>query len=156
MHGTSLPAKLAGPPLSDRDAIADACYRAFASIDYADQDLLLSSVTEDVHTEIAGHVCHGAEELQTKVLDHVTNKLDTIHYLTNMRVSIDTATTARVNFMASAVHCRLGKGYEPGPNRFTTGALYYCEVVKDDDLWKLKMMKSNHIWADGDQSIMAR
>lgn len=155
MHGTPLPAKLAGPPLSDRDGVADACYRAFASIDHPDKELLLSSAAPDIQTDIAGKTCNGIDELQSKVLNNVSNKLDTIHYLTNMRVSIDTATTARVTFMAQAVHCRLGKGYEPGPNKFTTGAIYNCDAVKMDDLWKLKVMKSSHVWGEGDPSIMA-
>lgn len=155
MHGTPLPAKLAGPPLSDRDAVADACFRAFASIDQCDQELLLSSVVPDVHTDIAGKVCNGSDELITKVWNNVSKYLDTVHYLTNMRVSIDTPTTARVTFTAMAVHCTLGKGYEPGPNKFTTGAIYNCDAVKVDDLWRLKTMKSSHVWGDGDPSIMA-
>lgn len=155
MHGTPLPSKLAGPPLNDRDAITDVCYRAFASIDHADEELLLSSCAPDIHTEIAGKICRNYEELKTKVWENVSNKLDTVHYLTNMRVSVDTDTTARVTFTAMAVHCRLGKGYEPGPNKFTTGAIYNCDAVKVDDLWKLKLMKSSHVWGDGDPSVMA-
>lgn len=98
MHGTPLPAQLAGPPLNDRDAIADACYRSFASIDHADKELLLSSVAPDVCTEIAGKICSGADELVTKVWENVSYKIDTIHYLTNMRVNVDTPTTGRVTF----------------------------------------------------------
>lgn len=155
MHGTPLPAKLAGEPLSDRDAVADACFRAFASIDQADEELLKSSCTADIYTDIASKICNGYEELRTKVWENVSNKLDTVHYLTNMRVSVDTPTTARVSFTAMAVHCRLGKGYEPGPNKFTTGAIYNCDAVKDGELWKLKMMKSSHVWGEGDPSIMS-
>ena len=155
MHGTPLPAKLAGPPLSDRDAVADACFRAFASIDHADKELLLSSVTTDIHTDIAGKVCDGSEELLTKVWDHVAHHLDTVHYLTNLRVSVDTPTTARVTFTAQAVHCVLGKGYEPGVSKFITGAIYNCDAVKVEDEWRLKLMKSNHVFGDGDPSIMA-
>ena len=110
MHGDPLPAKLDGPPLSDREAIADACYLAFASIDHAKEELLSSSVTTDVYTDIAGRICDGYDELRTKVWEHVANNLDTIHYLTNMRVSVDTPTTGRVTFTAMAVHSKLGKG----------------------------------------------
>jgi hypothetical protein len=155
VHGTPLPSKLAGPPLNDREAVADACFRAFASIDHADESLLKSSCAPDIFTEIAGKVCNGYDELLTKVWENVSNKIDTVHYLTNMRVSIDTPTTARVTFTAMAVHCRLGKGYEPGPNKFTTGAIYNCEAVKVDDDWKLNHMKSSHVWGDGDPSVMS-
>lgn len=155
MHSTPLPAKLPGPPLNDREAIIDTCYRAFASVDHADEELLKSSCTSDIHTEIAGKVCNGYDELRTKGWENVSSNLDTIHYITNVRVSIDDPTTARVTFTSMAVHCRLGKGYEPGPNKFTTGAIFNCDVIKVDDDWRLKTMISNHIWAEGDPSIMA-
>ncbi|KAL8638149.1 MAG: hypothetical protein Q9226_009028 [Calogaya cf. arnoldii] len=153
-NGTPLPAKLPGPPLSDRDAIADACYRAFASIDQSSEELLQSSVTPDVYTDIAFKVCDGYDELRNKVWTHVNENVDTVHYLTSMRVSVDTETTARVSFAAQAVHCLLGKGYEADSPKFITGAFYNCDAVKVDDLWKLKKMKSTHVWCTGDHSIM--
>ncbi|GIJ90413.1 hypothetical protein Asppvi_009367 [Aspergillus pseudoviridinutans] len=153
-NGTPLPAKLAGPPLSDRDAIADACYRAFLSIDQSSEELLKSAVTPDIYTDIAFKVCDGYDELRNKVWINVSERVDTIHYLSNVRVSIDTETTARVTFNCQAVHCVLGKGYEPDSTKFTTGAFYNCDAVKVDDVWKLKVMKSTHIWSTGDRSIM--
>lgn len=153
-NGTPLPIKLAGPPLSDREAVADACYRAFLSIDQSSEELLKSSVTPDIYTDIAFKVCDGYDELKSKVWTNVSDRLDTIHYLSNMRVSIDTETTARVTFNAMAVHCVLGKGYEPDTQKFTSGLLYHCDAVKVDDLWKLKRMKSSPIWCTGDRSIM--
>ncbi|RYC64038.1 hypothetical protein CHU98_g2145 [Xylaria longipes] len=156
MPVTPLPVKLAGPPLSDREAIADICYASFASLDHSDEQLLMSVVTPDIHTEIAGKTCNGAEELRVNVFEHIGKKLDTIHYLTNMRVSVDTPTTASITFTAQAVHCRIGKGQEPGPNKYTSGAIYRCAAVKSGGVWKLKEMESNHIWAEGDRSIMER
>ncbi|PYI02378.1 hypothetical protein BO78DRAFT_454185 [Aspergillus sclerotiicarbonarius CBS 121057] len=155
-NGTPLPAKLAGPPLSDRDAVADACFRAFASIDQSNEELLKSSVTDDVYTDIAFKVCDGYDELRNKVWTNVSERVDTVHYLTNMRVSIDTETTARVTFCAMAVHCIVGKGYEElDSTKFTTGAFYNCDAVKvEEGWWKLKVMKSTHIWGTGDRAIM--
>jgi hypothetical protein len=153
VHGTTLPGVLAGPPLSDREAVADACFQAFASIDHNEESLLRSSCTDDIYTDIASKVCNGYEELKTKVWDNVATKLDTIHYLTNMRVSIDSAASAQVTFTAQAVHCPLGKGYEG--RRFTTGANYMCDAVKVEGVWKLNRMQSFHVWGDGDPAIMA-
>lgn len=154
-NGTPLPALLAGPPLSDRDAIADAAYRAFLSIDQSSEELLKSSVTPDVHTDIAYKVCNGYEELRDKVWTNVSARLDTIHHLSNVRVSVDSEDTGRVTFCAMAVHCVLEKGYEADSPKYTTGAIYTCDAVKTDDgLWKLKTMRSNHIWATGDDSVM--
>ncbi|OTB05893.1 hypothetical protein M426DRAFT_121108 [Hypoxylon sp. CI-4A] len=154
MTVTPLPARLPGPALSDREAVADICYASFASLDSGDEELLMSVVTPDIHTFIANKTCDGAEDLKAKVFNHVGKKLDTIHYLTNMRVGIESPTTARVTFTAQAVHCRPGKGAETGPNKYTTGAIYSCSAVKVDGLWKLNEMESNHLWAEGDRSVM--
>ncbi|KAJ5609197.1 hypothetical protein N7528_009764 [Penicillium herquei] len=153
-NGTPLPAKLSGPPLSDREAITDACYRAFASIDNASEELLESCATPDVYTDIGFKICDGYEELLNKVWFNVTKTVDTVHYLSNVRVSVDTETTARVTFNAQAVHCIAGKGYDPDSTKFTTGSIYACDAVKVDDLWKLKKMKATPIWSTGDRSIM--
>ena len=153
-HATPLPAKLAGPPLSDREAIADACYRAFLSIDQSSEELLESCATPDIYTDIAFKACTGMEELKAKVWSRVNERIDTVHYLTNVRVSVDTETTARVSFNAQAVHCVLGQGYESASPKFTTGAFYHCDAVKVGDLWKLKSMKSSHVWSTGDHSVM--
>ncbi|KAL4802420.1 hypothetical protein BDV18DRAFT_163824 [Aspergillus unguis] len=153
-NGTPLPAKLAGPPMTDREAITDACYRAFASIDQSSEELLESCATPDIYTDIAFKACDGYDELKNKVWKHVSENVDTVHYLTNVRVSVDTETTARVTFSAQAVHCILGKGYDPESPKFITGAFYACDAVKVDDLWKLKTMKSTHVWSTGDRSIM--
>lgn len=153
MPATRLPIILAGPPLSDREAIADACYRTTASIDHADEELYWSAVTDDIYAEVAGTTVSSAQELKTKVWDNVI-KVDTIHYLSNIRISIDSPTTARVTFTSLAQHCRRGKGFEPGPNKFTTGAIFNCDAVKVGDIWKMKSWKANHVWGDGDPSVM--
>ncbi|KAI0478556.1 hypothetical protein GGR56DRAFT_672574 [Xylariaceae sp. FL0804] len=156
---TPLPNRLAGPPLGDREAVADACYAAFAGIDFVDEALLLGACAPDIRTNINGRVCEGREELRLRVFENAGRKLDTVHYLTNMRVSIDddgAAGKARVTFAAQAVHCRPGKGNEPGKgdNQWTTGALYSCVAQKYDGVWKLKEMESNHLWAQGDPTVM--
>jgi hypothetical protein len=149
----ALPAQLNGA-LTDREAIADALYRGVLAFDHADEDLLRSAVTEDVAGEIAGASSQGIAELKTTVFDRVA-KLDTTHFLSNMRISIESATTAKVTCSALAQHVRPGKGFEPGPNKFLAGALYLCDVVKVGDLWKIKTWNAKIIWADGDPSVMA-
>ncbi|KAI0173497.1 hypothetical protein GGR52DRAFT_543242 [Hypoxylon sp. FL1284] len=154
MPVTPLPFQLPGPALSDREAVADVCYASFAALDHADEALLMSAVTPDIETAIAGKTCSGAADLKAKVFDNVGVRLETVHYLTNMRVSVDSATGATVTFAAQAVHSVPGKGAEPGPYKYTTGAHYRCHAVKADGVWRLDRMESNHIWADGERSIM--
>jgi len=149
----ALPAKLAGA-LTEREAIADALYRAVLAFDHADEALLLSAVTEDISAEMPGLSSKGVPELKAAVFDRVS-KLDTTHFLSNIRVTIESGTTAKVTCSAMAQHVRPGKGFEPGPNKFTSGGLYLCDVVKVGDLWKIKSWKANIVWVDGDPTVMA-
>ncbi|EXJ78439.1 hypothetical protein A1O1_08839 [Capronia coronata CBS 617.96] len=148
----AVPAKL--PGLTDREAIADAIYRAALAFDHADKDLLRSALTEDVVAEMPGFSTKGIPELKAAVFDRVS-KLDTTHFLSNVRVSIESATTAKVTCSALAQHVRPGKGFEPGPNKITTGGFYLGDAVKVGDLWKLKSWKAKILWVDGDRAVMA-
>jgi hypothetical protein len=150
----ALPISLAGG-LTDREAIADALYRAVLAIDHADEALLRSAMTEDASTEIPGVVAaNGIEELKATVYDRVS-KLDTTHFLSNIRVNIESATTAKVSCSAMAQHVRTGQGMNPASIKFTSGALYQCDVVKVDELWKIKYWKAQMVWFDGDRSVMS-
>lgn len=148
-----LPAKLSGA-ITEREAIADALYRAVLAFDYADESLLLTALTEDVAAEMPGSSAKGIPEFKAAVFDRVS-KLDTTHFISNIRVSIESATTAKASASALAQHVRPGKGFEPGPNKFTSGGLYLCELVKVGELWKIKDWKANIVWVDGDPSVMA-
>lgn len=149
----ALPAKLSGA-MTDREAAADALYRAVLAFDHADEELLLSALTEDVAAEMPGSSAKGIPEFKAAVFDRVS-KLDTTHFLSNVRVSLESSTTAKVSASAMAQHVRPGKGFEPGPNKFTSGGLYLCELIKVGDLWKIKDWKANIVWIDGDPSVMA-
>ena len=148
----ALPAQLVGG-LTEREAIADALYRAVLAFDYTDEALLLSAVTEDMSAEIPGQSSHGVGEFKAAVFDRVS-KLDTTHFLSNIRIAIESSNTAKVTCSAMAQHVRPGKGFEPGPNKYTTGALYLCDMVKVGDLWKIKNWKANIVWVDGDPTVM--
>jgi hypothetical protein len=148
----ALPAKLAGA-LTEREAIADALYRAVLAFDYADEALLLSAITEDISFEMPGSSAKGIPEIKAAVFDRVS-KLDTTHFISNIRVSIESAIAAKVTCSAMAQHVRPGKGFEPGPNKFTSGGMYLCDVVKVGDLWKIKSWKAHFLWVDGDPTVM--
>ena len=148
----ALPASLTG--LTEREAIADALYRAVLAFDQADEALLRSAVTDDVSAEMAGMSSNGIPEFKEAVFDRVS-KLDTTHFLSNVRVNIESATIAKATCSAMAQHCRTGKGFEPGPNKFTSGGFYMCDVVKDGDLWKIKSWKAKFLWTEGDQAVMS-
>jgi hypothetical protein len=147
-----LPPNLSGA-ITEREAVADALYRAVLAFDHADESLLLTALTKDVAAEMPGSSAKGIPEFKAAVFDRVS-KLDTTHFLSNIRVSIESATTAKASASAMAQHVRPGKGFEPGPNKFTSGGLYLCELVKIGELWKIKDWKLNIVWVDGDPSVM--
>ena len=149
-----LPISLAGS-LTDREAIADALYRAVLAFDHADEALLRSALTEDISAEMPGVVTtNGIQEVKEAVYDRVS-KLDTTHFLSNVRVNVESDTTAKVSCSAMAQHCPTGQGMDPSSRKFTSGALYFANVVKVDELWKIKNWKAQMIWFDGDRSVMS-
>lgn len=147
-----LPAKLAGV-LSEREAIADTLYRAILAFDHADEALFLSAITEDISAEMAGSSAKGITDVKAAVSTAFPSS--TQHTLSNMRLTIESTTTAKVTCSALAQHIRPGKGFEAGPNKFTSGGLYLCDVVKVGDIWKIKSWKAKIIWVDGDQTVMS-
>lgn len=148
-----LPAKLGGV-LTDREAVADALYRVVLSFDHADEELLLSAVTEDISAELGSTIsAKGIPEFKAVVFDRVA-RLDTTHLPTNVRVHMESATTAKATCSAITQHARPGRGFEPGPHRFLGGGTYLCELVKDGDLWKVRNWKANILWVDGDPAVV--
>ncbi|TGJ81085.1 hypothetical protein E0Z10_g7684 [Xylaria hypoxylon] len=156
MAFSALPAAL--PGLTDRESIADVLYRAVLAFDHGDDALLRSAVTDDVTAEMPGSPpTSGISALKTAVFDRVAFDLDTTHFLSNIRVSVESgASMAQVSCSALAQHVRKGKGFEPGPHRFTSGGMYLCDVVKDEPsgVWKIKTWKANIVWVDGDLAVM--
>jgi hypothetical protein len=149
----ALPAELAGG-LTDREAIADALYRAALAFDLNDEALLRSAVTDDVSVEGPRSSTNGVDELKAVIFDRVS-KVDTTHILTNMRINIKDRNTAKVTCSALAQHVRPGKGFEPSAGKLTSGGMYLCDVVKVGGLWKIKTWKTNITWIDGDRSLFS-
>ena len=142
------------PGLTDREAVADTLYRAVLSFDLADETLLSSAMTDDVEFAMAGLSLKGIPELKAAVFDRVS-KLDTTHFISNLRVVVESPTTARATCSAQAQHARTGMGRDPGPHRYMSGALYACELVKVGDLWKIAKWTANIVWTDGNRDVMA-
>ena len=141
------------PGLTPREAVADAVYRGILAFDHSDESLLTSALTEDVSTEMPGRFkTTGLADFKTTVFDRVS-KLDTTHFLSNMRVSVESETAAKATCSVTAVHVRPGKGFEPW-NSFTAGGFYLCDLVKDGELWKIRDWSMKIVWGEGDPSVM--
>ncbi|ROV91537.1 hypothetical protein VMCG_09429 [Cytospora schulzeri] len=152
---SSLPAKLS-PPLSDRDAINDAIYRAVIGLDTNDANLFDSAITDDGIFDLNGKIMEGRAAMHSQMFDFIS-QLDTTHIVTNTRVNIDEGgTTASATATAMAQHYRGGQGADPAAPRYMSGVLYWLDLVKDegDGLWKAKHWKLRSIWGEGDRGVM--
>jgi hypothetical protein len=152
----SLPPTLS-PPLSGRDAIADVLYRLVLGLDTNDSELFDSAFTPTATFAINGRVSEGLPAIHTDCFDVIT-KLDTTHFLTNIRITIDdSGKKAAATASALAQHYRGGKGLEPNQTRLLAGSLYYVDLIKDEtgDLWKVQDFKMQATWAEGDWAVMS-
>ncbi|KAK9364639.1 hypothetical protein V1509DRAFT_572598 [Lipomyces kononenkoae] len=153
----SLPHKL--PGLTEREAVADALYRAILGFDNNDVSIFNSAfIEQDAVFDMSGHVINGIDAIRTQILDLV-GPMDTTHTVSNIRVDLkDGASTASLTAHAVAQHCPPGRGKEPDGPKFLSGSTYFIDLVKDesDGLWKIAKYAMKIIWTQGDASVMHR
>lgn len=153
----SLPANLK-PDLSGREAIADAVYRCVTSFDTEDEALFKSAFTSDAVFELNGTVMNGLEAIHAQCYGSVS-KLDTTHFLTNLRINIlEEDSKAEVTCSALAQHYRTGEGMKPGTTPLLAGSFYWVDLIKDNEagLWKIKHLKLKSIWGQGDWGVFGK
>ncbi|GAB7357356.1 hypothetical protein MBLNU459_g8303t2 [Dothideomycetes sp. NU459] len=150
----SLPAVLS-PPLSDREAIADAIYRCVLGFDTGDSALFSSAFIENASMTVNGRTSTGLPSIRTDWFDLIA-KLDTTHYITNVRINITAPGKASLTASALAQHYRGQKGLEPDQTRLLGGGLYRAEVVRDEaaGLWKIESIDMKSVWAEGDWGVV--
>lgn len=155
MSQTQLPTSLT-PALSDRDAISDAVIRACLAIDTDDESLFQSAFTQDAIFEIESRpIMKGYAAIKTDCFD-VVAKLDTTHFLSNMRVNIESGgSAAKLTCSAHSFHYRKGEGVVPDAPKWVGGTLYFCDLVKEEaGGWKISNWYLKPIWLEGDISVM--
>lgn len=152
----SFPSSL--PSLSLREAITDAAYRCVLGLDTADVALFDSAFHQDATFELNGNVMDGLAAIHSNCYDSIS-KLDTTHFLSNIRVNMvdNSETKATVTASALAQHYRSGQGNKPDTSHLMSGSLYFMDVDKDakDGLWKIKSWKMKLIWTEGDWGVMS-
>lgn len=144
------------PGLSAREAIADAIYRCVVGLDTDDSALFSSAFTKDAVFDLNGNVMNGLDAINAQCFATVS-KLDTTHFINNIRINIAGESEASATCSALAQHYRPGEGVKPGATSLLTGCLYWLEFVKDDGegLWKVKTWKLKAVWRSGDPSVFA-
>ncbi|TVY57128.1 hypothetical protein LSUE1_G010321, partial [Lachnellula suecica] len=131
------------PSLSQREAIADALYRAATASDHRDSALFNSAwAGEDVSMEIHDDnkkVLQGLSLIRTNVLNRV-GPMDTTHNISLVRVNYqDGADTASLIATSTAQHASSGTGRDPNGTKYTVGGEYSVDLIKDEEgVWKIK------------------
>lgn len=151
----SLPTTLS-PPLTGREAIADALYRGVLGLDTNDAALFDSAFTQTAKFTINGQISEGLPAIHENCFNLIS-KLDTTHFITNTRINIDES-CSKASMTASALsnHFRGGKGMQPEQPRLMAGSLYYLDLVKGSDgTWKIEDWKMQSTWAEGDWAVMS-
>lgn len=153
----NLPATLS-PALTPREAITDAVYRFALALDTGDLALFDSAFLPDSTFEINGKVISGLPALHTDCFEPIS-KLDTSHFITNVRVNIaESGTEAALTASVLSQHYRGGKGMETDQKSLMAGSVYYVDLVKDGEgeLWRIKALQLSSDWVEGDWAVMKR
>ncbi|KAK3319473.1 hypothetical protein B0T19DRAFT_432527 [Cercophora scortea] len=153
-----LPIIISPPSTSDREAITDCIHRLILGLDTNDSELFDSALAEDAKWELHIKTLQNRKEIHEQSYDTDIVKLDTTHYVTNIRIHMaDSGSEASVSTMYEAHHYRGGRGTIPGAARYSTGGLYFLRLVRDADdagVWRINYMKMKPIWTEGDRLLV--
>ncbi|KAL4866726.1 hypothetical protein BDV12DRAFT_198944 [Aspergillus spectabilis] len=154
----SLPTILS-PPLTGREAIADALHRTILAFDTNDADLLHSALTPTATLELNGRVSNGLDAIHKECFD-IVGKLNTTHFVTNIRIHIEeSGERAALTAHSLAQHYRPGEGLVGSEESLLAGNLYYLDLVKDikggeREVWMIERFVVRSTWAKGEWGVM--
>lgn len=146
---------------ADRLEITDALHRFAFGLDHNDPGTLASALTEDCTFDFTPAASKlgidfpkltGRDKVVSSVLSLI-GPLDTSHTVSNVRVKVN-GDSATLYAYVMAQHFMPGDG----PRRGTENALlmnrYYCEAMRDGQQWRLRRVKIDNAWAEGDPEIL--
>lgn len=143
--------------LTEREAIVDALHRTILGIDANDEEMCNSGFVSngDCTMVMSGQAIEGLENMKKFVFDRV-GPMDTLHSVTNVRIDHKQGETeASITANATATHCRPGEGMDGSGAKFTSAGIYYIDLVKEVEDWKIKRWELKMNWMQGDRSVMA-
>ena len=145
-------------PLTPREAVADALYRAVIGLDTDDLKMFESAFTSSATFQSDDRVMNGFESIKKDLFEPLV-QMDTHHTIGNVRVDIKAdERTAHMTTYTLAQHHRKGESMDPAKKGLLGGTTYFIDVVKDDSdgLWKIEKWVLKIYWCDGDLSVVAR
>jgi hypothetical protein len=146
---------------NDRYEIADALHRYCFGLDHGDADSLASALTEDCALDFrpAGKtlsldfpLINGRQAILDSVLPLI-GPLDTSHTVTNIQIEIS-EDSATLSCFVQAQHFMPREGAKRGAENALLMNRYDCDLVRDDQRWRLKRITISNAWAQGDPEIL--
>ncbi|KAK3311652.1 SnoaL-like domain-containing protein, partial [Chaetomium strumarium] len=134
------------PSLSEREAVADALYRAAIGCDHNDAELFNSAwagedVSFEFHEDNDKRVMSCLSAIRKNILE-IVGPMDTTHNTSMVRVNLeDGADTATLTATSTAQHCPPGMGRDPTGPKYTTGGEYSVDLIRDESgIWRIKKL----------------
>jgi hypothetical protein len=144
----------------DRDRVIDALHRWVYGIDRSDEELLRSTIFEDIFVDASLYRNKGLNIPDISGKDDVIQRLlelrrqcGTMHYLSNFRASINN-NIGHANCYVYAQHFRHGLGIHfETSDIFTMAHIYDVVLSRNEDGWQIKELKMIPMWMTGNLHI---
>jgi hypothetical protein len=142
----------------DRAAIVDALYRFGAGQDLRDRALFESAFSAQAKLDITGPARRLGVELPvmqgrqaiTDALMASVNRLDTIHTVTNPRITSYDGRHARLFALVEALNVPRGDH----SRHLLLKNIYTVELSKQDGDWTIDQMLIENVWLTGDPEVL--
>lgn len=132
--------KIKVSPLTPREAVADALYRAVIGLDTNDLKMFESAFTTNAIFQRDDIVMDGLESIKKDLFEPLM-QMDTHHTIGNVRVDIDAdGSKAKMTTYTLAQHHRKGEGMDSTKKGLLGGTTYFIDLIKDDGggLWRMR------------------
>lgn len=146
---------------NDRYEIADALHRYCFGLDHGDADSLASALTDDCVLDFrpAGKrlnldfpLITGRQAILDSILPLI-GPLDTSHTVTNIQIEISDDSATLSGFVM-AQHFMPREGAKRGSENALLMNRYDCDLLRDEQKWRLKKITISNAWAQGDPEIL--
>lgn len=147
----------AGADAAAQAAIVDALYRFAAGQDLRDRALFHSAWTADAELDFTQPARRlGVELPPFRGREHITDAilgsvapLTTSHSVANPRVQVE-GDAARLFALVEAQHLPAGDH----TRQLLLKNIYWCELAVEDGLWRIRRMRIENLWMDGDPRVL--
>jgi hypothetical protein len=145
----------------DRYEIGDALHRYCFGLDHGDADSLSSAFAEDCVLDFrpAGRKLGidfprlAGRQAVVEALLPFLGPLDTSHTASNLQIEIS-GNTATLSAYVMSQHFMPREGSRRGSENALLMNRYECELVRDVQKWRFKLVTIDNAWAQGDPEIL--